>query len=248
MVIVIASIALAIAISLFWYMPGIRAQGKSRVLTNGNYAKIALLYGLLFSCGLIIVTEILWDFAIYDLIPAGLGREIIVCFFRAALLEELFKTTGFILAKNDIGLTRKIDYIMSAGLIGLVYGVVEKTVLGSISAVIVGLFLPLHIFWQFNQGAHFYEYDKAKKEGNKEKARKELFMALFVPFFLHGCWDSVLEIIGTLVEMETSVASVVSAIGLMIVTLVCVVIYTVKTMKMVRGTAIASRMVAEEGK
>ena len=69
---------------------------------------------------------------------------------RAALLEEFFKFTGFLLAKRSLKLWRKIDTIMIAGLIGLVYGVVEKAVLGSPAAVFIGLAIPMHITWQFN--------------------------------------------------------------------------------------------------
>ena len=52
---------LAVAVSLCWYLPGIRAQGKNRVLTKKDYWKAAVVYGFCYTSLLIIVTEILWD-------------------------------------------------------------------------------------------------------------------------------------------------------------------------------------------
>ena len=43
-----------IAISLIWYMPGIRLQGDQKVPQKGDYMKVAFLYGLLISCLLIL--------------------------------------------------------------------------------------------------------------------------------------------------------------------------------------------------
>ena len=135
----------------------------------------------------------MWDI-LFGKLFSGLPKDIIADFFRAALLEECFKFLGFLRAKNKYHLSRKIDYIMTAGLIGLVYGVVEKAVLDSIGGVVVGLAIPMHIIWQFNQGGHYYEYEKLKKAGNAEAARKEWFLAVPFIFLLHGAWDSALDI------------------------------------------------------
>ena len=116
------------------------------------------------------------------------------------LTVETFKFTGFLLAKRSLKLTRKIDFIMIAGLIGLVYGVVEKAVLGNIAAVIVGLLIPMHITWQFNQGGHWFEYERTRSPG-------ELLMATAVPFLFHGCWDTGLDLVGDFLGMEESTAA-----------------------------------------
>ena len=41
---------------------------------------------------------------------------------KCALLEEFFKFTGFLLAVRSVRPARKIDYVMTAGMIGMVYG------------------------------------------------------------------------------------------------------------------------------
>lgn len=163
MLIALAGTALAIVISLLWYLPGIRAQGNNRLLTRKDYLKTAFFYGFCYTCLLIIITEIIWDGVADRMGITGIARDILSSFLRAALLEETFKFTGFLLAKRSLKLTRKIDFIMIAGLIGLVYSVVEKAVLGNIAAVVVGLLIPMHITWQFNQGGHWFEYEKTRR-------------------------------------------------------------------------------------
>ena len=51
----------ATAVSFAWFWPGIRAQKNNKVLKKKDYIQTALIYGLLFTCGLIIVTEITYD-------------------------------------------------------------------------------------------------------------------------------------------------------------------------------------------
>ena len=59
--ILLITIPLALVISLAWYLPAIKAQGKNQVLTRNDYLVIALKYGFAFTTLLIIVTEITWD-------------------------------------------------------------------------------------------------------------------------------------------------------------------------------------------
>ena len=99
---------LAVGISLCWYLPGIRAQGANRVLKRNDYWRTAGVYGFCYTCLLIIVTEILWDVVADRIGLTGLKRDILADFFRAALLEEFFKFTGFLLAKRSLKLRRKI--------------------------------------------------------------------------------------------------------------------------------------------
>ncbi len=233
---------LAIGISLCWYLPGIRAQGENRALTRNDYWKAAGLYGFCYTCLLIIVTEILWDAVADRAGLSGFGRDILSDFFRAALLEEFFKFTGFLLAKRALKLRRKIDYIMIAGLIGLVYSVVEKAVLGSPAAVIIGLAIPMHITWQFNQGGHWFEYEAAKARNDQPRMRRELLMATAVPFLFHGCWDSGLDLVLWLMEKEAVIAQVAS--GLLILAMLALGIgYTIRTIKKVCAIARAAEPV-----
>ena len=234
------SIPLAILVSLLWYYPGIRAQGANRALKKGDYVKTIFLFGLLYACGLIIITEVIWDAVLWKPGDGGLVKEIISDFFRAALLEEFFKLTGFLLAKRSIKPWRKIDYMLLAGAIGLVYSVVEKAVAGNPVSVILGLAIPMHIVWQFNQGGHIFEYEQAKAQGDERRARRELFLAIGVPFLLHGLWDSVLSIIAYCLQREDAAA--LQAVGgvLLAVALVGGVLYTIKTIRKVCATAKAA--------
>ena len=216
--------------NLLWYLPGIHAQDNNRLLTKKDYLKTAFFYGFCYTCLLIIITEIIWDGVADRMGITGITRDILSSFLRAALLEEAFKFTGFLLAKRSLKLTRKIDFIMIAGLIGLVYGVIEKAVLGNIAAVVVGLLIPMHITWQFNQGGHWFEYEKTRSQ-------RELLMATAVPFLFHGCWDSGLDLIVYFFGMEESAAAQVAGGVLLVAMLVLGFVYTVRTLKKVRAVA-----------
>ena len=229
---------LAVVISLCWYMPGIRAQGEKRVLTKKDYWRTAGVYGFCYTCLLIIITEILWNVLADRIGLSGLERDIASDFLRAALLEEFFKFTGFLLAKRSLKLRRKIDYIMIAGLIGLVYGVVEKAVSGR-PALVIGLAIPMHITWQFNQGGHWFEYEEAKSRNDQPRMRREMLLATALPFILHGCWDSGLDLVVWLMEKESIIAQVFSDI-LILALLALGVLYTIRTIKKVCAIARAS--------
>ena len=82
---------------------------------------------------------------------------------------------------------RKTDYILVAGLMSLVCSVVEKVVPGNPEALAVSLAIPTHITWQFNQGGHWFEYEKARAMNDRPRMRREMIMATAVPFIFHGC-------------------------------------------------------------
>lgn len=71
-------------------------------LTKKDYFQIFLLYGIVYATIPIIITEIIWD-SIFNGIgfKVGLCRELVESFFRAALLEEVFKFFGFIKANKE---------------------------------------------------------------------------------------------------------------------------------------------------
>ena len=236
---------LAVGISLCWYLPGIRAQGANRVLKRNDYWRTAGVYGFCYTCLLIIVTEILWDVVADRIGLTGLKRDILADFFRAALLEEFFKFTGFLLAKRSLKLRRKIDYIMIAGLIGLMYGVVEKAVLGNIAGVVVGLAIPMHITWQFNQGGHWFEYEEAKARNDRPKMQREMLMAVVLPFVFHGCWDSGLDLSLWLIEKESVTAQVIGVV-MSLAMVVLGIVYTIRTIKKVCAIARASEPVISD--
>ena len=229
--ILLITIPLSIAISLAWYLPAVKAQGENRVLQKKDYLHIAFKYGFAFTSLLIMVTEITWDSIIKRTGLSGPALDIVSNFFRAALLEEFFKFRGFILAKRKYQLSRKIDFIMTAGMMGLVYGLFEKVVLGNIAAVIIGLICPMHIIWQFNQGGHYYEYEKAKAADDQKTARKEWRMAVLVPFLFHGLWDSILDISGYCLGHPDSIPVQVIGFVLICAAGIGAVIYAIKTVR-----------------
>ena len=234
--IALLALILAVVISLLWYLPGIRAQGENRVLRRKDYFRVALVYGFAFTCLLIIFTEIVWDSLVDRTALSGLPKDIVADFFRAALLEEFFKFRGFKLAKNKLGLRRKIDYMMIAGLIGLVYGIVEKAVHGSIGGVVIGLAIPMHIVWQFNQGGHYHEYEALKAAGDPASARKAWMMAVPATFLFHGCWDSGLDIAFFCLDREALAVQLTGG-ALLLAMIAFGVVYSVKTVRKVQRTA-----------
>ena len=227
---------LSLAVCVFWYYPCIKLQGDNRTLEKKDYINIGLKYGLLYTCLLIIVTEITWDVFAKFLPFKGLPADLFTDFFRAALLEEFFKFTGFLLAVRAVKLVNKIDYVMAAGMIGMVYGIVEKAVTGNPIPVILGLVFPMHLMWQFNQGGHYYEYKHAKEAGDSVLARKEFFLAVAVPFVFHGCWDSMLDLVSYFINKEEATPQIIGGV-LLLITIVIAVFYMVKTIRFVRRLA-----------
>ena len=172
-------------------------------MSKKDYLKVALFFGLVCATIPIIITEIIWD-SIADKIGLyGLLRELIGSFLRAALLEELFKFFAFRQADKKWKFKNEREYIWGAGVIGLTYAIVEKIAIGNPMAIILGIIFPMHLLWQMNQGKHYFRYTKAKKEGNIKKAKKEFFMATFLIFIIHGCWDAVLSIIVYMLDKST---------------------------------------------
>ena len=234
--IALIGLVLAVVISFAWYYPMVKAQGDRALLQGKDYARIALVYGFCFTTLLIIITEITWDAIVKRTCLSGLPRDIVADFFRAALLEEFFKFWGFMLAKKKLGLRRKIDYMLTAALVGLVYGVVEKAVLGNIGGVVIGLAIPMHIIWQLNQGGHYWEYEQQKAAGNTDAARKEWRLAVLFPFFFHGCWDSGLDIGTWLIGREETVLTILGIV-LLLAMVILGMIYCVRSVR--KGIRIA---------
>ena len=134
---------------------------------------------------------------------------------------------------------RKTDYILVTGLMSLVCSVVEKAVPGNPEALAVSLAIPMHITWQFNQGGHWFEYEKARAANDRPWMRREMIMAIAVPFIFHGCWDSGLDLVAWLMAKESTAAQVVSGV-LILAMLALGILYTIRTIKKVRGIARAA--------
>ena len=54
----------------------------------------------------------------------GLIRDLVESFFRAALLEEIFKFYGFMKANNKYQFKTEKEYMIGAGMVGLAYAVI----------------------------------------------------------------------------------------------------------------------------
>ena len=98
-------------------------------------------------------------------------------------------------ANKKYNFSNEKEYMLGAGMIGLAYGIIEKVAAGNAMAIILGIIFPMHIIWQMNQGRHFYKYKKAKAENNNKKAKKEIFLATFMIFLIHGCWDAFISLV-----------------------------------------------------
>lgn len=169
----------------------------SSTLKSKDYWRIFLLYGIVYATIPIIIMEITWDSLIRSIgLNEGLLKELIESFFRAALIEESFKFFGFMRANKEYKFSNEKEYMLGAGMIGLAYGIIEKVASGNAMAIILGIIFPMHIIWQMNQGRHFYKYKKAKEENDNKTAKKELFLATFIIFLIHGCWDALISLIG----------------------------------------------------
>ena len=234
----------ALIISLLWYMPGIKLQGENAVIKKKDYWWCALVAGLLTSCVLIVVTELVWDAVVKRTGLSGLPLEIVGSFLRAALLEETFKFVGCIMSIDRVRPKRKIDFVMLFGLIGLTYNIFEKLFLGG-AAAIVGSLIPMHLMWQFNQGGHFYEHKKAVLVGDKGRAGKEKFAFLFIPFFIHGCWDALISV--GVYLMGDKFPGVVQALGFVMIIGIIVygIVYSVKTFRNVKKLAVENESFPE---
>ena len=183
-------------------------ENEGQKLTKKNYLIIFLFFGFVVATLPIIVTELTWD-GICNAVgfEKTIYREIIECFLRAALLEETFKFMAFIFARKKYKINRVADSMFAAGLIGLMYGIIEKVVLFNPMAIIVNIFFPMHLLWQWNQGRHYQISKDEKKKGNKGKAFFRMFLATFVIFFLHGTWDALISIGTYMIDEKNAITN-----------------------------------------
>ena len=212
---------------------------ESKKLTKKNYLVIFLLFGFVFTCLLIMITEITWDEVCKAIgFEKGIKRELVECFFRAALLEETFKFLGFMLARKKYKINRVADSMFAAGCIGLMYGIFEKAVLFNPMAIVINIFFPMHLLWQWNQGRHYQISKDENKKGNKGKAFLHMLLATFVIFLLHGSWDALISIGAYLIDEKSAVTNgeLYGAIILGI-TLLLGLIYTITTFVITIKTA-----------
>ena len=226
-------ILLFIGLSFAWFVPMIQKNKNVGNISGKQFFKIML------SCGLpatllIILTEIFWDrlFALTGI--EGLLKDVISSFFRAALLEEFFKFRGFKQAIKKFSPSTKMDYMLSAGAVGLTYGLIEKLVLGNSIMIIISAILPGHIVWQINQGASYYDLCKEKTSGNKESIHHYQFMVGPAIFLMHGIWDCFIDSGAYLLNGEDALSQSLGLI-LILITIAGMVVYEIKTIKLIKA-------------
>ena len=126
------------------------------------------------------------------------------------------------------------EYMLGAGMIGLAYGIIEKIAASNAMAMILGIIFPMHLIWQMNQGRHFYKYKVAKEKNDNKKAKKELFLATFVIFLIHGCWDALISLVGYFASTsKLSNADIIGGI-LLVVTILFGIIYIIVSIVKIR--------------
>ena len=135
------------------------------------------------------------------LMPAGLtegsvGNALFNAFLVAALCEEVCK---FLLLYLGSWRNKNFDYRFD----GIVYGVsvaVGFALLENVLYVMDGglyvalmrgvLAVPLHAFCGVFMGIHYGAAKRYSIEGQHSKAMSSIFLALFIPFLIHGIYDS----------------------------------------------------------
>ena len=134
-------------------------------------------------------------------------------------------------------------------MIGLAYGITEKIASGNGVAIIFGIIFPMHIIWQMNQGRHFYKYQKAKNENNHKIAKKELFLATFTIFLIHGCWDALISLVDYFASASTGANSDILGGILLIITIIFGTIYIIisiiKAIKVMKSNKKAMNKIEE---
>ena len=210
-------------------------------LKRKDYLFIFFVFGFCVSTLLIIVFELSWDGVCKAIgFEKGIKRELIECFLRAALIEETFKFLGFMLSRRKYKISRVSDSMFAAGCIGLMYAIVEKAVLFNPMAIIINIFIPMHLTWQWNQGRHYQISKDYKKSGKKGKAFLHLMLATLLIFILHGSWDALISIGAYLIDSENSgVIANAEIIGGVIlgVTILAGLIYTIISLVITIKTA-----------
>lgn len=210
-------------------------------LKRNDYLFIFFVFGFCVSTLLIIVFELSWDGVCKAIgFEKGIKRELIECFLRAALIEETFKFLGFMLSRRKYKIARVSDSMFAAGCIGLMYAIVEKVVLFNPMAIIINIFIPMHLCWQWNQGRHYQISKDYKTSGKKGKAFLHLMLATLFIFILHGSWDALISIGAYLIDSENSgvIANAEMIGGIILgVTILLGLIYTVITFVITIKTA-----------
>ncbi|MDX5710106.1 PrsW family intramembrane metalloprotease, partial [Clostridioides difficile] len=158
---------------------------------------IFVLIGAFLSVIIILLENLLMKFNVFE----GYSELIYVSFVVAGLVEEGVKALILIPALiKEKHFTEKLDGIIYSVFLALGFATIENMVyifsesrnlalqVGINRAVIS---IPAHVMFAITMG---YYISKYKFEGNKNKRREYLFMAVLIPILLHGVFDFILMI------------------------------------------------------
>lgn len=154
---------------------------------------LGVLFGMTACTLCIMILELTWDRFFKPVGEETLFDDVISSFLRAALIEEAMKMVFSMLYRKMNKGQRRIEFILLAGTIGIGYGFIEKMVIGNPMAIIVNIVLPFHMLFQFLMGNYLYEAKVCKEQGNKKGHAGALLKAYFLPFLVHGTWDTLLS-------------------------------------------------------
>lgn len=163
---------------------------------------VGAVFGMTLCTLLIIILELTWDRLF---MPGGcktLTDDIISSFLRAALLEEAVKKLFSVIRIKKTGCTKRVEFMLMAGTIGLGYGFIEKLVLGNPAALITNTIMPFHMLFQFLMGEYIFRARVAEAEGDLKAKRIDLVKAYLYPFLVHGLWDSALSVVSSMTERD----------------------------------------------
>ena len=154
------------------------------------------LIGAFLSVIIILLENLLMKFNVFE----GYSELIYVSFVVAGLVEEGVKALILIPALiKEKHFTEKLDGIIYSVFLALFATIENMVYIFSESrnlALQVGInraviSIPAHVMFAITMG---YYISKYKFEGNKNKRREYLFMAVLIPILLHGVFDFILMI------------------------------------------------------
>lgn len=235
----LVSFGIFAAFTCVWYVLPYRKQGENNRQPGKVYIK-AILLGLIPAAITLLALQILVGFPMRAMHLTEVTHALVDSIVSAAIIEEGVKFFFAWLVVRKLKDLRKIDYALIFGAVGLGYEIIESIALidSVVGGILRGVFAS-HIFWQYWMGLYFFEYLKAKDEGDSRRKKKNLLIIFLVPILLHAFNDFTafaLDFNGSDTQLGLAV------LGL-ILSMILIIIFTIITYRMVLREAKKSREV-----
>ena len=178
--------------SLLWFFPPYKKQGRLGKPKGWTYWK-AFLLGLIPATILLLLCQFAITYLMKQFSVSSAVYHAVDAFVCAALIEECVKFLFAVLVVKKADVTRKIDYALLFGAVGLGYQAAETFMMldSVLSAILRGAF-AYHLMWQMCMGLFFYEAVRAKEAGNQRRYKWKLLLSFAVPIILHGFNDFII--------------------------------------------------------